>query len=296
MKRVSHILCPTDFSSLSKRATQIAMRIAEDLGAKLTILHVDEVGSMNVTDFMILEGLRQESRRRVEKRLKALQKNQDLARAQFVIEEGIPQAVILEQVRKLDANLVVMGTHGESGWNALHLGSVAERVLHVSAVPIVFIPDMGKTEPFRRKTKRILLAADLGYTSKETIAYAIDLAKRFEAELEVLNVAYPSDELFPELGSFWARSEFVEIKAELEQKRTNALEKLVPASAKKKLKVRMAVKEGEPHEVIDQTAHERRIDLLVMGAQGRGQSELGWVGSTTQKVLRLGACATLVVK
>lgn len=296
MKRVSHVLCPTDFSPLSKRAVRIAIRAAKDLRAKLTILHVDEVSSMNVTDFMVLEGLRAESRRRIEKRLRSLQKAQDLSRAQFIIEEGNPHEVIVDQAGELGADLVVMGTHGESGWNALHLGSIAERVLHVAPIPVLFIPDMGQREPFRRKTKRILLSADLGYTSNETVDYAIDLAKTFEAELEVLNVAYPSDELFPELGSFWARSDLVEIKAELEQKRTEALEKLLPPAATKKLKVRMAVKEGEPHEVIDQTAHERRIDLLIMGAQGRGQSELGWIGSTTQKVLRLGACATLVVK
>jgi nucleotide-binding universal stress UspA family protein len=296
VKRVSHILCPTDFSPLSKRTTRIAIKIAEDLRAKLTILHVDDITLMNVTDFMVLEGLRRESRRRIEKRLSALKNNQDLSRARFVIEEGNPHEVIVDQTQKLGANLVVMGTHGESGWHPLHLGSIAERVLHVSKVPVLFIPEIGKREPFRRKTKRILLAADLGHTEEETINYAVELAKRFEAELEVLNVAYPSDELFPELGSFWARSEFVEIKAELEQKRTEALEKLIPPSAKKKLKVRMAVKEGEPHEVIDLTAHQRRIDLLVMGAQGRGQSELHWIGSTTQKVLRLGACATLVVK
>ena len=283
MKRVSHVLCPTDFSPLSKRAVRIAIRAAKDLRAKLTILHVDEVSTMNVTDFLVLEGLRRESRRRIEKRLGSLQKAQDLSRAQFIIEEGNPHEVIVDQATELGADLVVMG-------------SIAERVLHVCPIPLLFIPDMGQREPFRRKTKRILLSADLGYTSQETVAYAIDLAKTFEAELEVLNVAYPSDELFPELGSFWARSDFVEIKAELEQKRTEALEKLLPPAATKKLKVRMSVKEGEPHEVIDQTAHERRIDLLVMGAQGRGQSELGWIGSTTQKVLRLGACATLVVK
>ena len=296
MKRVSHILCPTDFSPLSKRAVRIATRAARDLRAKLTILHVDEVSSMNVTDFMVLEGLRQESLRRIEKRISSLQKTQDLSLVRFVIEEGNPHEVIVDQANELGADLLVMGTHGESGWKALHLGSIAERVLHVSPTPVLFIPDMGQRDPFLRKTKRILLCADLGYTSEETVAYAIDLATTFEAELEVLNVAYPSDELFPELGSFWARSDLVEIKAELERKRTDALEKLLPPSATKKLKVRMAVKEGEPHEVIDQTAHERRIDLIVMGAQGRGQSELGWIGSTTQKVLRLGACATLVVK
>lgn len=181
----------------------------------------------------------------------ARSKKPKISRVRFVIEEGNPHEVIVDQVNELGADLLVMGTHGESGWKALHLGSIAERVLHVSPIPVLFIPDMGQRDPFLRKTKRILLSADLGYTSKETVAYAIDLAKTFEAELEVLNVAYPSDELFPELGSFWARSDLVEIKAELERKRVDALEKLLPPSTTKKLKVRMAVKEGEPHEVID---------------------------------------------
>jgi nucleotide-binding universal stress UspA family protein len=266
------------------------------LGAKLTVLHVDEISSMNVGDFIALEGLRRESRRRIEKHLKVLTKSHDLSRAQFEIAEGKSHEVIVEKTRQLGADLLVMGTHGEEGWKTLHLGSTTDKVLHMVEIPLLAIPDIGKKEPFRRRMKRILLAADLGYTTKETVSYAVDLAKFFDAELDVLNVAYPSDELFPGLGSFWAQADLSDLKAELEQKRVGALEKLLPPSAFRNLKVKLAVREGVPHEVIDQTARRRKIDLLVIGAQGQGKSGFGWIGATTQKVLRMGACATLIVK
>jgi nucleotide-binding universal stress UspA family protein len=296
VKRVSHILCPTDFSPLSNRGLRISAHLAEELGAKLTVLHVDEFSSLNIVDFIALEGLRRESRRRIEKHLKVLSKSHDLSLARFEIADGKPHEVIVDKARQMGADLLVMGTHGVAGWKTLHLGSTTDKVLHVIEIPLLAIPDIGKREPLRRKTKRILLAADLGYTSKETISYAVDLAKFFDAELDVLNVAYPSDDLFPGLGGFWAQADLSDLKAELEQKRVEALEKFLPPSALRNLKVKLAVKEGTPHEVIDQTARRRKVDLLVMGAEGQGKSGFGWIGSTTQKVLRMGACATLVVK
>jgi nucleotide-binding universal stress UspA family protein len=296
VKRVSHILCPTDFSPLANQGLKLSLRLAEELRAKLTVLHVDELSSMNIIDTMALERLRQEARQRIEKHLSTLRNNHDLSRARFEIAEGYPQEVIVDKIGELGVDLLVMGTHGESGWKTLHLGSLTEKVLHASTVPLLAVPDLGRKEPFGRKTKRILLAVDLGYTSKETVSYATYLAKKFDAELFILNVAYSSEELFPELGSFWARGDLVALKAQLEQKRTNAMDKLLHPSTRKTLRYKLLVREGDPHEVIDQTAREKKVDLVVVGAKGKGQSRLDWIGSTTHKVVRLGACATLVVK
>jgi nucleotide-binding universal stress UspA family protein len=204
--------------------------------------------------------------------------------------------VIVEKTRQLGADLLIMGTHGVEGWKTLHLGSTTDKVLHTVDIPLLAIPDIGKREPFRRKMKRILLAADLGYTGKETVSYAVDLAKFFEAELDVLNVAFPSDELFPGLGGFWAQTDLSDLKTELEQKRVDALQKLLSPSAFRNLKVKLMVREGNPHEVIDQTARRRKVDLLILGAEGQGKSGFGWIGATAQKVLRMGASATLIVK
>jgi universal stress protein A len=296
VKRVTHILCPIDFSPLSTRGLKVSIRLAEELRAKLTVLHVDELSSMNTVDFMALEGLRQESRRRIEKHMSALRDDHDLSRARFELAEGRPHEVIVDKVSELGADLLVMGTHGESGWEALHLGSTTEKVLHAAKSTLLAVPDLGRREPFGRKTKRILLAVDLGYTSKETVSYATDWARHFEAKLTILNVAYPSEELFPGLGGFWAQADLSALKAELEQQRTDGLKKLLHPSTRKTIQHEFLVREGNPHEVIDQTAREKNVDLIVVGAKGKGQGNLDWIGSTTHKVIRMGACATLVVK
>lgn len=142
--RVTRILMPTDFSAGAEPALAWAMGLAEVFGAGITVLHVLDptLGAMSGLpgDFgvmsaygEILEIVRREARSemaKIEKRYSA---------AETVIREGSPRAGILDAAAELGANLIVMGTHGRTGFAHVLFGSVAEHVVRHSRIPVLTV-------------------------------------------------------------------------------------------------------------------------------------------------------------
>lgn len=56
------------------------------------------------------------------------------------VEEGIPHEVILNVAKEWDADIIVLGTHGRTGFSHLIMGSVAEKVIRHSEIPVFIIP------------------------------------------------------------------------------------------------------------------------------------------------------------
>jgi nucleotide-binding universal stress UspA family protein len=137
------ILCPVDFSKPSQRALETALDLAARLGAELRVIHVYQLPASALPEGVVetpadieavLEG-------RLTKELAAFVKP---ASAQGVkittgVCEGMPYVEIVEAADELGADLIVMGTHGRTGLAHLLLGSVAERVLRISNVPVLTV-------------------------------------------------------------------------------------------------------------------------------------------------------------
>jgi nucleotide-binding universal stress UspA family protein len=137
------ILCPIDGSITAQHGLQQAIELANDQHAELIILHV-----MDNTVFLIypplLEGPFDEIRNYGKK---ILSEAQDTARAQGVTAEirmaeitvGRVADAIIEQIDKLRADIVVMGTHGRRGATLLFTGSDAGIVVAASPVPVLLV-------------------------------------------------------------------------------------------------------------------------------------------------------------
>jgi nucleotide-binding universal stress UspA family protein len=106
--------------------------------------------------------------------------------------EGDVVREILKQARAGQANLVVMGTHGRSGFERLLLGSVTERMLRKAPCPVLTVPR--RTTETLLTFKRILCPIDFSDSSQRALAYALSLAQEADAHLIVANVV----ELLPE--------------------------------------------------------------------------------------------------
>jgi len=72
----------------------------------------------------------------------------DRAQVERVVVEGSPSGEIVSHAREDDCDLIVMGTHGRGGIDRLLLGSVAERVVRTSNVPVLTVRVSDPTEPF----------------------------------------------------------------------------------------------------------------------------------------------------
>jgi nucleotide-binding universal stress UspA family protein len=138
MKRIRTILHPTDFSAGSEAAFQYASDLARDYGARLIVLHALEpaiaiAGEGALVPFD-LDELGAEARRRLE----------DIpagrgVRLDRVLREGPSALTVVEVAREVNADLIVMGTHGRTGIGRLFLGSVAEEVLRKAPCPVLTV-------------------------------------------------------------------------------------------------------------------------------------------------------------
>ncbi|MGD8861149.1 MAG: universal stress protein [Myxococcales bacterium] len=145
MSAIKSIVCPTDFSPCSEAALSLAKGLAQDLGAKLTLVHVfqlpfyvgweDGPAAVAATS-EFLEEQRQRAAKRLEDMVAACREAGIEAEAKQA--EGAPHDQVIEL--SADADLIVMGTHGRTGLPRLVLGSVAERVVRLSKCPVLTVP------------------------------------------------------------------------------------------------------------------------------------------------------------
>jgi nucleotide-binding universal stress UspA family protein len=310
VKLFSHILCATDFSPNAERGVAIAAKLASDLNAVLTLIHVDHSLWMTMGNLAPLPDLRTEGREHIEEELRQLRARHAVPRAQIEVAEGKPHEVIAERVSTSGADLLVLGSHGASGRERRHLGSVTEKVLRRVEVPMLVVPpDAEPTAEGSRKRssghsrqglsfERLLLAVDLGAMNEAAATDTVELARLYHSKVLALHVAAPLDALFPGSGGFWSGPESAELEARLEQVRTRAMSRILPAAAadEEVVEAELRIREGVPYELIGSTARDEKIDLVILGPRGSGAEEPGWIGSTTHEVIRRGTCPTLVVR
>lgn len=135
---VATILCPTDFSLGAEEALRHALFFARTFDAKVVLVHVDASGSMELPG---LAGLEEDRRDALTGQLEALAaRHADEGVAiETALVHGTPYEAIVAHAAVVDADLIVLGTHGRTGVERVLLGSVAERVVRLSPVPVVTV-------------------------------------------------------------------------------------------------------------------------------------------------------------
>jgi universal stress protein A len=141
MAPIKQILVATDFES-SQPALDWAVDLAEKLGAHLTIMHAYELSSYYdaVAAFSDAETVPQAervARERLKETMRAIRIT--LPQASAVLCCGAPWQQILAAAVETHADLVIVGTHGRRGVSHMLLGSVAEKVIRSSPVPVLSV-------------------------------------------------------------------------------------------------------------------------------------------------------------
>lgn len=136
------ILVPVDLSESGTAGLEKACELASATGAELVLLHVLELPIMPPGEAAILPVyVVEEQRSGAEQRLAAMveRASQKGVRARGRLEIGPAYEGILEVARAESPELIVMGTHGRRGLSHLFLGSVAERIVRTSPVPVLTV-------------------------------------------------------------------------------------------------------------------------------------------------------------
>lgn len=139
MLEIRTILSPVDFSETSDHALDYAVELAQKLGAQVHIIHV-----WQPLTYAVADGVYIPTSEHLSNQVFDLQEKLDKQVARYAdrgvtgrLIEGVPYMTIVQTAEEMKADLIVMGTHGRTGLMHLLLGSVAERVVRLSPIPVL---------------------------------------------------------------------------------------------------------------------------------------------------------------
>lgn len=285
--RFERILCPVDFSPASLRAFDLAIRLATFHRARIHLLHVIPRIVASVMD--IPTGTSRWTAADEEKARRELPKLKESARKQGIVATteirlGDIDVHILKALKAIRADLLVMGTHGRRGFERWALGSVAERMLRTSPIPMLLTAHTRRTSP--KLFRRILVPSDFAAASKDAVARAASLASQTGGSLTLLHVIQD-------------RSATVDWKASPDQTAAirNRLQELVATRGKAASVIKTQIESGEPYRVILKTIKKLKPSLVILNTHGHGFLQRLLVGSTADRVVRggTGLCPMLLI-
>ena len=304
MITIDRILCPVDLSDCSRHGFDHAAAIARWYGASITLLHVFE--TVPVAAYATGAGspggvLTPPEREHVlfELERMAAAETRDGVAITFRKTEGQPHAEILNAAMEITPDLLVIGTHGRSGFQRLVLGSVTEKVLRRALCPVLTVPARASGSPSPVAYKRILCPVDFSESSLAALQYAMSLAEEANATLTVLHVVEYGMHEWPEIYDEFVSNQQLSVQDFRTRCRESSRERLelaVPEEARTWCTVESVLSEGKPYREIIRAAAEHHCDLIVLGVRGRNALDLALFGSTTQQVVRLATAPVLTIR
>ena len=134
---INRILCATDFSDSSRYALEYAVAIAERHQAPIELLHVMEPSAYSTER---LESEEVTFSQKMNNRLREFTRGiPDTVMINLKTISGIPTIEIIRRANQIEADLIIIGTHGRSGIRHMLIGSVAEKIVRTAACPVMTI-------------------------------------------------------------------------------------------------------------------------------------------------------------
>ena len=288
MLTIQHILLPTDRTAWSEVVFAHAARYAQRHGATLHLLTV----SPGATGEYVVTAPPSKADDFTQRLHQAAA---DAVGFDVVyVDRAAPsvQRGILDYAERIDADLIVMATHGRRGVDHALIGSIAEAVVRRSACPVLTVrptADHIETDP-----RRVLVPIDLSAHARQALAHARELIEDSEAEIHLVHVAQP----FPNYGVVDVPPGTEEVTKQEREAIESAMREIAAevlgAASAVEIHVESAI--GNPAVSVLDIAERLDIDLIVLGSHGRSGVRRFWLGSVTEKVVQLAPCPVFTVK
>ena len=298
-QRFNRILVPIDFSRYSLKAIPYALAISRQFGADVHLLHITDVAQQPPPTLLTLPLVPQsEWDRRLMKRLAALVVKYRTDGKVAALEPRIGTAYeeICAVAQEIKADLIVIATHGTTGYKRLLLGSVAERVVRHSPCPVLVVRQHlvrgNGAAHLRTRTgfelARILVPTDFSDCSELAFQYAHQLAREFDAELRLVHVINPH--AFP-FGDKYTALDPAQLLRETD---AAAQKQMRSIGSKAGARYSVRVIHGSPAVEICHDANDD-ADLIVISTHGRTGLGHLLIGSVAEHVVRYAHCPVLVI-
>jgi nucleotide-binding universal stress UspA family protein len=285
------LLCPVDFSDLSRGALNYALAITRHFHSPLTVLAVDDALMTNIVDATLGDGW---SRANTERQLRAFVATAAAgvapADVTYAVATGKPAVAILSIARNIGSQLIVMGTHGRSGLRKLLLGATADRVLRETTVPVLLVsadPGPLSFEDLARVANPMLVPVDFSSASAHQIRVAGLIAKELQLRVLIAHVTEPIDLPVPE------QVDSAEIMTERHRRACQGLQ-LIAVGGSMPVVPEILIASGHPAEEIARWANGNRVGLLVMALHGDAYGGPR-MGSVTYRTIAMTGVLTLAL-
>ena len=276
------ILLATDFSGSSDQACKLAVEIAKAFNSEIILLHViSKDFDLNVVTDMVMSAVtNQLDIKRSELELEGI------ATDKPVVQIGKISDSIVQVSEEKDVNLIIMGSGEKDKHDRFQLGTTTDKVIRRSDKPVWVVKNDAPTS-----IEHILCPVDFSDSSKRSLQNAIYLARKFNAELVILNVVPPVP---VDIARLKVNVETIEQSLASEQ--VEAFKRFFEQFDFTGVKWSTVDRMGEPHREILSCIEEFNSDLLMMGTHGRTGINRLFMGSVTEKVIRELPCSFITTK
>lgn len=282
------ILFPTDGSDTAAAALDYALSVAGHHGAELHVLHVADTTRDSVVqiDGQVVDALEDEGERIVQAAADRAA-SRGVAAVHEVL-QGDPYRTIVDYTEEFGMDLVVMATHGRRDVERFLLGSVTERVLNTTTVPVMVVNPDEQTDP-TYPCRDVMVPTDGSEGAELALAAAADVARATGATLHVLHVRETAG-----LG--------IDVRSALEREGADGqADELVEAAAGTARAagvdaVETAVREGRVYREILGYVDDHDVDLVTVGTRGEAEFSRYVLGSVSAKIVRTSPVPLLMVR
>ena len=284
------ILVPVDFSAHSRAAALRACDMASASGASVHLIHSLDLPAIAAGKGLashLWDQLRLSEQRKLDELLADLSHRGVPLSA--MVKEQDPVELIAESASSEDIELIIMGTHGYRGFDRMFLGSVAERTILTTNVPVMTVKE--NEWDAASKIRRILLATDFSADSEAAIEFTIRWARILEADVEVIHALHETRSDSKRSGPGGdSNSDGGE-----RQKALDRLREILSRMSRAGVSAGADLAHGAPSVEIAKRAKESRANLVVMGRRGKSRLEHALFGSVAAGVLKQVRCSVLLV-
>ena len=264
MLRMKKILLPVEFQNPSLSVVHQAAALARHFRSEIIMLNVVtplsySAGTLEGSyvptgrEDLLAELIRQ-AQKDLDQHLKPELEGLAVKR---MLRKGDPALEIVQTARAVDADLIMMPTHGYRGFRRFLLGSVTAKVLHDSEIPVWTGAHLEQAPVREFAIRKLICAVDLSHHSRSTVSWAAQMATALDAQLTLAHITsglQASSPAGPHILPEWKEALV-----------SMAAKQIADLQTAMGTKAEVVIDSGDVAKLLNRVALERKADLLVVG-------------------------------
>jgi nucleotide-binding universal stress UspA family protein len=280
---LKRLLVATDLSSRAEKALARAVRLVEEHGATLSVVHILTGALGNKTERLRIAS-------QIEKDLLRNLEDLSLKKKALVsvrVLSGTPFVEIIRQARQETADLIIVGAHGKDFMKDLLLGTTTEKIVRKGDRSVLVV-----NQAPHSSYSRVLVGVDFSDNSRRALELALRLAPH--AEFHVLHVYSGSAGMLR--GAGVTDEGILRYQRQVAKDARQQMNAFLETVHRGRKRITREVWNGQPRREITKIAKVFRADLIAVGTAGRAGIPYILLGSVAEHVMREARCDVLVVR